>query len=71
MAPQWRYWLPFKDASMRARKLSNQIEDRRECEAYKQRLRDAGNASPCAATAQRALIVAYQDAEKAGCGKPD
>jgi hypothetical protein len=60
-----------KDASMQARKLIDKLEDRPECEVYKQRLREAGNASPYAATTQRALVTAYQDADKAGCGKPD
>jgi hypothetical protein len=60
-----------KDASMQARKLIDRIEDRPECEVYKQRLREAGKASPYAATTQRELVTAYQDAGKAGCGKPE
>jgi PBP1b-binding outer membrane lipoprotein LpoB len=60
-----------KDASMQARKLIDKIENRPECEVYKQRLREAGKASPYAATTQRALVVAYRDAHKAGCEKPD
>jgi len=60
-----------KDASMQARKLIDKIGDRPECEVYKQRLREVGKASPYEATTQRALQSAYEDAGKAGCGKPD
>jgi hypothetical protein len=60
-----------KDASMQAGKLIDKIEDRPECEVYKQRLREVGKASPYNATTQRDLQSAYQDAYKAGCGKPD
>jgi hypothetical protein len=60
-----------KDASMQARKLIDKLADRPECEVYKQRLREVGNASPYAATTQLALQNAYQDADRAGCGKPD
>jgi hypothetical protein len=58
-----------KDASMQARKLIDKIEDRPECEVYKQRLREVGKASPYEAMTQRDLQSAYQDAYKAGCGK--
>src|ERR1700685_270015 len=60
-----------KDASMQAGKLIDKVEDRPECEVYKQRLREVGKASPYEATTQRDLLTAYQDAGKAGCVKPD
>ena len=63
--------LAQKDASMQARKLIEKIENRPECEVYKQRLRDVGKASPYEAMTQRDLQNAYQDAYKAGCGKPN
>ena len=59
-----------KDASMQARKLIDKLEDRPECEVYKQRLRDVGKASPYEGATQLAISHAWQDAGAAGCEKP-
>jgi hypothetical protein len=61
--------LAQKDASRQAEALIRKLADRPDCEVYKDRLREGGHGSPYAGVTQLALIEAYQDATKAGCGK--
>jgi hypothetical protein len=59
-----------KDASKQANGLILLLADRPECEIYKSRLREAGLGSPYEGATQWKLEHAYEDAGKAGCGKP-
>ena len=58
-----------KDASRQAEALAQRLADRPECEVYRNRLREAGKGPPAAGATQLAIVEAYQDAGKAGCGR--
>ena len=59
-----------KDASRQAQKLIDMLADRPECELFKLRLREAGEGSPTSGATEYAMTHAFDDAGKAGCGKP-
>ena len=61
--------LAQKDASRQAQKLANMIEDRPECQQYRNRLFEAGNGSPVAGTTQMAFVETMKAAGEAGCRK--
>jgi hypothetical protein len=58
-----------KDASAQARRMTEVLSDKPECEVFKQRMREAGKGSPYEATTQRQFVQAQQDACAAGCCK--
>ncbi len=58
------------DASKQAENMIRLIEDRPECDMFKQRLREAGKGPPAAGTTQVAILDAYNAAKAAGCRKP-
>lgn len=62
--------LEQKDASHQAEGLIKMLEDRPECQAFKDQLREAGKGPPAAGATQNAILKAYEAAKQAGCRKP-
>jgi hypothetical protein len=58
-----------KDASRQVEGLIRNIDDRPDCQAYIQRLRDAGHGPPYEGATEMIIAHTYDAAGKAGCVK--
>lgn len=56
-----------KDASNQAKRMTELLSDKVECEVFKQRMLEAGKHSPYDGTTQWELVHAQKDACAAGC----
>lgn len=60
-----------KDASHQTDELIRNLQQRPDCRQYIDALRDAGHGSPYAGATEYRITHVYQDAQRAGCEKPD
>ena len=60
-----------KDASHQTDELIRNLQQRPGCQQYIDALRDAGHGSPYAGATEYRITHVYQDAQRAGCDKPD
>jgi hypothetical protein len=58
-----------EDASIQARRMTELLSDKPACEAFKERIREAGKGSSYEGATQWKLVHAQQDACAAGCCK--
>ena len=58
-----------KDASRQVEGLIRNLENRPECDTYKERLREAGHGSPYEGATESVIVRTYDAAGKAGCVK--
>jgi hypothetical protein len=60
-----------KDASHQTEGLIKLLQPRPDCQQYIDALREAGHSSPYEGATELRITHAFQDAQHAGCGKPD
>lgn len=60
-----------KDASHQTEGLIHNLQQRPECQQYIEALREAGRGSPYEGATEYRIAHVYQDAQHAGCEKPD
>ena len=58
-----------KDATRQAERMTELLSDKPACASFKERMREAGKASPYEATTQWKFVHTQQDACAAGCCK--
>lgn len=61
--------LLHKDASIQAKRMTELLSHKPECEVFKERMTEAGQGSPYEGATQWKLVHAQQDACAAGCCK--
>jgi hypothetical protein len=60
-----------KDASHQTEGLIRNLQQRPDCQQYIDALREAGRGSPYEGATEYRITHVYQDAQQAGCEKPD
>ena len=60
-----------KNATHQTEGLIRNLRQRRDCQQYIDALRDAGRGSPYEGATEYRIAHVYQDAQRAGCEKPD
>ena len=60
-----------KDATHQTEGLIKMLQPRPDCQQYIDALREAGHGSPYEGATEWRITHTFQDAQHAGCGKPD